>query len=208
MLVEEIWKPIVIEKNGVVYDYTNLYEVSSEGRVRSLNYHGEGRTEILKPNKIKRAYLQVSLHKDGKPSYFSVHRLVATMFIPNPENKPTVNHINEDKLDNRVENLEWSTYPEQMHHGTCQERISEAKKGKEHTEETRRKMSESKKGSKNHNARKVRCVETGEVFGSMAEAKEWLGKGDIGACLAGRQHTAGGYSWEYVDDGLFAEGWA
>lgn len=196
----EQWKPIVIKQNGVVYDYTNYYEISDKGRVRSLNYHGTGRLELLKPGKDKDSYLVVCLSRNGKTKQFKIHRLVATMFIPNPDNLPQVNHRNEIKHDNRVENLEWCTSKYNTNYGSCIERREEKKKGFKHSEETKRNMSKNRKGSKNSSARKVICVETGQVFDTIKEAKEWLGKGDISACIRGVAKTAGGYHWMYCEE--------
>lgn len=120
--MEEIWQDIVIEKNGIVHDYTGLYQVSNKGRVRSLR-----RGKIISQG-TNRGYYRVQLYKNGERNDFQVQRLVATAFIPNPENKPEVNHINENKLDNRVENLEWVTHEENVNHGTRNNRISQAHK--------------------------------------------------------------------------------
>ena len=111
----EIWKDI----NG----YEGLYQVSNEGRVKSLNYNHTKREGILKPQKLKNDYLKVTLYKDTYKNQKLLHMLVAEAFIPNPLNKPTVNHINHNRQDNRVENLEWATYPEQMDE-TTRENIS------------------------------------------------------------------------------------
>ena len=98
--MKEIWKPIE--------DYEN-YMVSNLGRVKSLNYRRTGKEKILKPFKA-RGYLVVDLldgtGKKGRKTNF-IHRLVAQAFIPNPLNLPEVNHIDEDKLNNCVDNLEW-----------------------------------------------------------------------------------------------------
>ena len=97
---EEIWKDIVIERNGIVYDYTGLYQVSNLGRVRSLdriNCNGRrinGRILKLQDEQDKNGYVWIVLSKDGTAKKFSVHRLVATAFIPNPDNLPIVNHKN------------------------------------------------------------------------------------------------------------------
>ena len=104
----EIWKDIV--------GYEGLYQVSDLGNVRSLNYHREKRIKILSQIKRPNDYLSVVIYVNGKCKKYSVHRLVAETFIPNPENKPQVNHINGDKTDNRVENLEWCTQSENQKH--------------------------------------------------------------------------------------------
>ena len=171
----EQWRPIIITKNGKKYDYTGLYEVSNLGRIRSLNYNKTGEVKILKIP-TNRAYLAVGLCKHGRRQEFSVHRLVATAFLPNPNNYTDVNHINENKHDNRVENLEWVTHGANLKHGTCQQRMAKSK------------------------GRKVRCIETGRVFGSVKEAEQWIGiRSGIANCLVGKNKTAGGYTWEYVD---------
>lgn len=182
--MQEQWKDIVIEKNGVVYDYTGLYQVSNFGRVRNIKTD-----TIRKCNTRKDGYVMVKLHdnKTKTKQCFQVHRLVATMFIPNPENKPTVNHINHIKNDNRVENLEWATHSEQQ-----DEIVRQIK---------RQKKRDDFKGSKHPRARKVMCVETGKIFDTVTEAAKQnnIKKGSLGNCLTGRTKTAAGYHWKYVD---------
>ena len=89
------------------------YEISDKGEVRSLKYK---KKTLLKGRLSKDGYLRVSLRKNNKAYEFKIHRLVADAFIPNPENKPTINHINGDKTCNKVNNLEWATRAEQMQH--------------------------------------------------------------------------------------------
>ncbi|MDV4829909.1 NUMOD4 motif-containing HNH endonuclease [Enterococcus faecium] len=98
--------------------YEEEYEVSNCGRVRSLNYMRTKQAKELTPVKDGMGYLFVNLYKNGKNRGFKIHRLVAQAFIPNPENKPQVNHIDEDKTNNCAENLEWCTAKENMNHGT------------------------------------------------------------------------------------------
>lgn len=96
-IAQEQWKDI--------FGYDGMYQVSDLGRVRSKKY---GRWKMLKPNKNRFGYLMSYLYKDGKPKNISVHRLVAQAFIENNNIFNTeINHINEDKTDNRVSNLEW-----------------------------------------------------------------------------------------------------
>jgi hypothetical protein len=89
------------------------YQASSLGRIK-----GKMNTVMFPTISGKSLYQRLVLRIDGKSKDMLVHRLVALAFLPNPEKKPTVNHINEIKTDNRVENLEWATYSEQMFHKT------------------------------------------------------------------------------------------
>lgn len=89
------------------------YDVSTAGVVRSWK---NGKPVVLTQRTNRNGYLCVNFRIDGKTKIFKVHRLVAQAFISNPENKPEVNHINGDKTDNRVENLEWCTRSENLRH--------------------------------------------------------------------------------------------
>lgn len=118
----EIWKDIE--------DYEGWYQVSNTGRVRSLNrvvQRADGisstlKGRVLKPSSNKCGYLVVFLCKDGKRTTKTTHRLVAQAFIPNPEGLPQVNHKNEVKTDNRVENLEWCDAAYNLAYGTARTR--------------------------------------------------------------------------------------
>lgn len=92
------------------------YAVDKHGFVYSLNYSGTGRTQRLKPAKDHKGYLRVGLTINGKLVTRKVHRLIAQSFIPNPENKPFVNHKDWNKSNNSVKNLEWCTAKENTKH--------------------------------------------------------------------------------------------
>ena len=106
--MKEIWKDIE--------GYEGLYQVSNLGKVKSLKRMIKKRKceELIKIASItNKGYYRLPLCKCGKVKYFHIHRLVAEAFIPNIENKPTVDHIDRNKLNNIVSNLRWATYKEQ-----------------------------------------------------------------------------------------------
>lgn len=112
-LKNEIWKDIP--------GYEGLYKVSSFGRIKSLarktgkNLHSYPE-KLMSPVITVLGYTKITLSNNGKIKHTSVHRIVAITFIPNPENKKTVNHKDGNKQNNCVKNLEWATYVEQMYH--------------------------------------------------------------------------------------------
>ena len=172
----EIWLPIE--------NYENLYEVSNLGRVRRLesfvtNKNGVKQKfpgKILKP-RANKGYLMVTLCKNGVCRDFLLHRLVATAFIPNPDKKPQVNHLSEDKLNNSVENLEWCTAKENINYGTGIKRSSEKR------------------------SKPVLCVELNQIFPSLTEAARHfnVAQSNLSGVLTGRFKTAGGYHWEFAE---------
>lgn len=99
-----------------IENYPN-YMVSNKGNVKSLNYKQTGLEKIMKQKKRKNGYCEISLRNKDGGRWFLVHRLVAMAFIPNPENKPQVNHKDENKENNSVENLEWMTSQENLNYG-------------------------------------------------------------------------------------------
>lgn len=99
-----------------VTDYEGIYEVDSDGKIWSLNYHREHRRGEVTGKLDKDGYVSVGLRKDGKRWHLRAHRLVAQAFIPNPDNLPEVNHKNGIKNDNRVKNLEWMTTKQNIQH--------------------------------------------------------------------------------------------
>lgn len=229
--MREIFKDVV--------GYEGLYQVSNLGRVRS-SYSGK----ILRSATKKRGYQYVNLYKDKISKMHQVHRLVAMTFIPNPNNLPIVNHKDEDPTNNNVENLEWCTHTYNINYGTARQRISESRighnfglvgesapmYGKRHSEETKKKISNSLKGDKNHfygknhseetknkisntlkgrgsggnnpSAKKVLCVTTGETFDCVKDAstKYNLSHSALCNCCKGRTRTCGGMKWKYIKE--------
>lgn len=150
-------------------------------------------------------YCVVNLTYGGRQQPHYVHRLVAEAFIQNPENKPTVNHINGVKHDNHIKNLEWATYSENNAHGwrilDSSERREKARIphceyfGKGHIMNSigRKKMSDRKKKS-------LMCIETGKVYACALDASHdvAVSKQCITHACNGRCKTAGGYHWTYL----------
>ena len=149
--MDEVWKDIYFIENGIEYDYRGLYQVSNFGRVKSLGNGNSNfsKERILKAGKHKSGYLNVILCKNSKQKNFKVHRLVAFMFINGYFDGAEVDHIDTDKTNNNVDNLRWCTKIVNQNNPLTLKHLSEAKKGKEKTDEHKRKMSKSKTGEKN-----------------------------------------------------------
>ena len=158
-----------------VQGYEGLYEVSIFGRVKSverIDSSGHHRKEkILKPKKTKCGYLLVVLSKELKHKCFLVHILVAQAFIPNPDNLPVVNHINEIKTDNRVTNLEWCTQRYNI-------RYSQAKPVNQYSKD-------------GEFIRRWDCI-------NEIQYQTGFKSSFISACCKGRYKLAYGYIWRYA----------
>lgn len=195
--IKEEWKDIVIEKNGIIYDYTGIYQVSNLGRIKRLKaYHkSNGEQEHIMCTRTDiHGYAFVMLSNNGHKTGFKIHRLVATMFIPNPENLPVVNHRDECKTNNCVENLEWCTYQYNtqyswdIHYVERSDDVSKFFKAWWAKDDNKKKMRNARKGryspkpmcyGENPKAREVICLETKEVFDCIKRAYEWCGTGHI-----------------------------
>lgn len=167
--MEEIWKPVV--------GYENLYSISNFGRVKSLNFDGSKQEKIMSPYMVH-GYKRIRIFKNKKARSVGVHRLVAEAFIPNPDNKPFVNHKDGNKSNNITSNLEWVTQSENTIHAF------EVLKIKAHG---------------GRQKKRVRIIETGQIFESVKEASlAGYNRSSIISCCQGKYHTASGYHWEYV----------
>ena len=129
------------------------YLVTSFGRVLSLK---QGNLKEKKQVNNGHGYLHVLLYKNGKQYHKIVHRLVAQTFIPNPNNKPQVNHIDENKTNNHVSNLEWITQKDNINYGLHNEKIRKYRIGKKHSKETKQKISKSNKGKNKKHERELK----------------------------------------------------
>ena len=179
-MTKEIWRDI----DG----YEGLYEVSDQGRVKSLekkvkHWRGGERIQkerILKPATAYNGYLLVPLYAGGKRKMFFVHRLVCQAFHENPENKLEVNHINEIKTDNRAVNLEWSTRRENVNYGSRNERAAKTK--------SKPVGQWTKEG------------ELVKIWPSTIEVQKQTGfsQGSISKVANGKRKQAYGFIWKYV----------
>ena len=175
----EIWKPVA--------GYEGLYKVSNLGKVKAIKWHRGNEEKEIKPYTTYKGYLRLRLCKNGKGKQFQIHRLVAEAFIPNPENKPYIDHINTDRTDNRVENLRWVTNKE-----NCNNPISKQNYSKSNKDKTAVSILQFDKNMK--------FIKKWE---SMTDAETTLGiksrLSDYCSEKYGRK-TAGGFIWRYADD--------
>ena len=182
----EIWKSI----DG----YEGLYEVSDLGNIKSLERLCKSRGKRFRPTKEmikkqvpnKQGYMLISLSKNSKCKNFSVHRLVAKAFIPNPNNFPQVNHKDENKANNEVSNLEWCTCAYNNSYGSRMKKIACALKGK--TINNKAIYCLNKKGKLLY------------IFNSAIEASKYFNIDNSGICKAANKKltTYGGFMWRWA----------
>ena len=176
---KEIWKDIL--------GYEGKYMVSNWGRVKSLNYNRTGKERILKAGDNGNGYLEVILFKDGKGKHYKIHRLVAQAFLENTKGYTEVNHRDENKQNNCVENLEWCSRSYNNNYGTGNKKRAEKSTNNP-------KISKAVIGINKISGLKME-------FPSTREASRQLGiaNSNICSCLKGRQKSAGGYVWHYAE---------
>lgn len=170
---KEVWRAIP--------EYEGYYEASSLGRIRSVPRNGTRKNgTILTPNVKKSGYANVLLSKNDIRKTHRIHRLIAQAFIPNPEDKPQVNHKNGDKLDNRVDNLEWATSRENIRH----------------------KFDVLGYKTPQGEGKPIKCLETGEIFMHIrdAERKYGISHGPIQRAVNGKAKTACHLHWAFVGE--------
>ena len=159
---------------GMKFILNGDYAVTIDGDVISIKSN-----KSLRSHDNGHGYKTVCLCIDGKPKHYYVHRLVASAFVENPNDYPEVNHIDEDRGNNRAENLEWCTSKYNKNYGRRAERFGRRR------------------------GRPVVCLETGQVFYSSGDAGRNMGirREDIHACCTGYRntHSAGGYHWAFAD---------
>lgn len=173
--MKEIWKDIE--------EFDGLYQVSNYGRVKSIVVDGNiwrSEERILKTHADKKGYLRVKFYYKSKAYTRKVHRLVAQAFIPNPKNFPQVNHKDEVKTNNCVENLEWCTNQYNCNYGTKTKRFSDNYKNLIQTSVP------------------VMCIETETIYPSIREAFRQTNIKNIGMCCSGQRKTAGKLHWKYA----------
>lgn len=168
--MEEIWKNIKNFEN---------YQVSNKGRIKNIR---NNKIVNLHTNS-KNGYVYVMLSNKNKKKCARLHRLVAEEFIPNLKNKPVVNHIDGNKLNNQADNLEWCTQKENVNHAII-------KLGVKYGHD---------KGFVYEGQRKKVKRSDGMIFNSIKEAKEYMKNKNlhIAETCRGKHKTTGGYGWEY-----------
>ena len=181
----EYWKDVP--------DYEGFYQASNYGRIKSLariiqdknGFKKRISERVLKQSISKDGYCLVSLHKAGNSTVYKVYQLVAKIFIDNTENKETVNHIDENKLNNHIKNLEWATRKEQANHGTRTQRSSNNRLNH---------PNQSKAIRATH-----KITQEVVIFPSMMEAqRNGFCISNICLCCQGKQKYHKNYKWEYV----------
>jgi len=187
----EQWKDIV--------GYEWKYQINEIGEVKSLNFNHSGKECIMIPSKTWNWYLSIELSLRWERTTKQIHRLVAQAFIPNPENKPQVNHKNWIKTDNRVENLEWATASENCQHAHDTWLNKVTKKHHFYTNHP----TKWKFWKDNHSSKKIYQYTLDWVL--IKKWESWrdivrelgINKSSLSRCCLLKQKSSGWYIWEY-----------
>ena len=188
----EQWRTAVYD--GIIYE--GLYKVSNLGRILSLNYRRTGKPDLMTPRKRKNGYFQVGLRKNGKYKTCLVHRLIAETFLPNPENKPCINHkiegekgktmnmviFNTDGSVNKEKTtIEWVTPKENNNYATHNERIA-----------------------KTLSKKVLQLSLSGDLIREWPSTRECgrngFNQGEVAACCRGERKSHKGFRFMYADD--------
>lgn len=190
----EIWRSVPGYEG--CYEVSSLGQVKSVGRIVNKGVYSYFRKERILKLDDRGDYIQITLSKDSKDSRFMVHRLVAAAFLPNPDNLPVVNHKDGDKHNNQVSNLEWCTHSQNVQHAIQTGLIRSGQQ----------KINGSK--ATDTVGVRVRCVDTGELFDSIASAARYIGSyaGVIDGVADGkRSHRGKGWLFEQIDDQYYQQ---
>lgn len=201
---------IIIESWKDIKGYEGLYQISNLGRIKSFKTSKSGK--YMTPKNDSRGYLQIQLSNNDKvKKNFKIHRLVAQAFIPNPDNKPCIDHINTIRDDNRVENLRWVTHKENSNNELSIEHYKNVESHhNKHTQEQINKIKETKARNRSNGIRckgkTVICLTTGDIFKSAILAAEHFNirSSEIIACCKGKRKSCGKIEnqkliWRYIE---------
>lgn len=193
-----------------IHGYEGYYQISNYGRIKSLERIVKCNSgSKVEPSKLlsvthtnKGGYVIIGLRKNGERHFFQLHRLVLSNFLGCPINNIQVNHIDENKSNNRLDNLEYCTAKYNTNYGDRNKRISENNKlkmlGKKQSEENiNKRISHIIKTVKQLDCKTQEII---NIFPSVVEAsiKTNINKGSISDCARGKRKSAGGYIWKYL----------
>lgn len=178
--------------------FEGRYEIDTNGIVYSLKTNAP-----MKPWIDSGGYYELWLQKDGERVPRKPHRLVAQIFIPNPKNYPIINHKDENRLNNAVENLEWCTQKYNMNYGTVLERLSKSHKGRIQSKKQSMEQSDfMKRYRREHSKIKIMCIEDGRIYSTYKDAAVTYGPHPHTikrSCLRNKKINGYGISFCYVD---------
>lgn len=179
--MKEVWKDIE--------GYEGKYQISNLGRVKALDFKRTKKERIMKPHINTSGYLAINLYKNAKFKTYRIHRLIAQAFISNPENKPCINHIDGNKLNNSIDNLEWCTHRENTIHAI--------KTGLSSSPTV-------KYGTDNPKSKKVKQYDLQGKFlktwDCISDAGKSLNATHISDVCNGKRKSCKGYMWEYEEE--------